>query len=57
MKWHEAIALFLIILLAAVAADLIAAWVISQKVQGQISNFSLGSLLGLPANNPAKTTS
>lgn len=47
MKWHEAIALFIIILLAALVADLAAAWIISQKVQSQAGNSTLGKLLGL----------
>jgi hypothetical protein len=47
MKWHEAIALFLIILLAATAANLFTAWLVKQQLASSAGNTTLGKLLGL----------
>jgi hypothetical protein len=46
MKWHCAVALFLIIFLAVTAANLFSAWIVSRKVSAQASNSTLGKLFG-----------
>ncbi len=47
MKPTEALSLFLIILLAATAANLFTAWVIKQQISSSAGNTTVGKLLGL----------